>query len=484
MSRSESIASNLAWKFGERITAQLVSTIVSIILARLLMPEDYGLVAIVSILITLFNALVTGGFGNALIQKENASPSDFSSVFYISLVGAIFLYTALFVAAEPIAMLYESEQLCPIIRVMGLRIPLAAVNSIQHAYISKNMQFKKFFLSTIVGTVASGIVGISMAIRGYGPWALVGQYLTNVTIDTIVLFVTGGWRPKLVLDIPAVKQMMPFSLKLMATHLSDAVFNELRSIIIFSKYSSADLSMYENGKKYPNLIVTNINTAVSSVMFPAMSKEQSNTKTLRNIMKRAVKLSTFLLAPMLLGFAAIAPRFVSVVLTEKWMASVPYLQITCCMCMFYPIHTINIQAMNAIGQSGKTLKLEIIKKIINVIILAACMSFGVLAIVLGALGVSWLSTAINAFYSKKYFSYSFGEQMKDILPSLVTSIIMAVCVMLFDHFVTLNGWIMLGLDVLLGAVVFLILCVIFRIGELRDLIGIIYPLKRESEEIR
>lgn len=479
MDAKENVLSSFVWKFGERISAQLVSTIVSIVLARLLMPEDYGIVAIVTVIISLCNSFVVGGFGNALIQKADANATDFSSMFYISVVVSVLLYAMVFMMAEPIAEYYQQDILCPIIRVMGLRIPVAGVNSIQHAYIARNMQFKKFFFSTLIGTIVSAVVGIGMAIKGYGPWSLVGQYLTNVTIDTLVLFLTSGWKPQRLYDASAVKRMMPFSLKLMGATLLDSFFNEIRSVIIFTKYSSTDLSMYENGKKYPNLIITNVNTAIGSVLFPAMSNVQSNIGQLRAFMKRTTRFSTFILAPLLCGLFAVAPRFVTVLLTDKWLPSVPYIQITCCMCIFYPIHTINIQAMNAIGESGKTLKLEIIKKAINITVLLISMNFGVLGIALGSLMISLLSTWINAFYGKRFFGYSFSRQIADIAPFILMSTVMAVLVVICDNYLEVSNWVVLGVDVLLGAIVYFLLCKMFRVKELSDLFGFIKKIVKK-----
>jgi len=367
---------------------------------------------------------------------------------------------------------------------MGIRIPIAAANSIQQAYISRNMQFKKFFLATSIGTIISAIVGIWMAANGYGPWALVVQYLTNVIIDTIVLFIVGGWRPAFIFDFSAAKKMTPFALKLMGSTLLASFFNEIRSMVIFKKYSASDLSMYDNGRKYPNLIVNNINTSIGGVLFPAMSKLQSDAAQIASVMKRAITLSTFALAPLLCGFCAIAPRFVSTVLTEKWLGCVPYIEITCCMCIFYPIHTVNIQALNAIGKSGKTLELEIIKKVLNIIVLIISMNFGVMGIALGSLFISLISTWINAFYSKRFFDYSFAAQMVDIMPLIAISAIMALFVMIFDHYIHLNCWVMLGADVLIGALIYLILCRIFKIKEMHYFICLIKKtIKRRGEKI-
>ncbi len=484
--QGNSTIGSLVWKFGERMTAQLVSTVVAIILARILTPNDYGIVAIVNIIITICNAFVSGGLGNSLIQKKNADELDFSSMFFFSLGLSGVLYGMVFLLAKPIAVFYNNEILVGIIRVMGLRLPFAAVNSIQQAYISRKMQFRKFFVATLFGTIVSAFVGISMAISGFGSWALVFQYLTNVIIDTTVLFFVGGWRPRLSFSLRRVKELLPFGLKVMGTTLLDTIFNEIRSVIISAKYSPQDLAMYDNGRKYPNLIVTNVNTSIGSVMFPVMSKEQDNRDRIKMTMKRSIEVSCFLVAPMLLGFMACAHRFVSVILTSKWNSCVPYIWITCVMCLFYPIHTINIQALNAIGQSGKTLRLEVIKKVLNIIILLATMQFGVVWIALGAMIVSLASTYINAMFSKEYFGYSFLNQLIDMAPSLLLSVVMAGCVFLFDCKINLNEVLMLFLDILLGIGVYLVGACVFHNKALYILIGKIKPIlalvKRRSRK--
>lgn len=458
---------SLIWKFGERITAQLVSTVVSIILARILYPEDYGIVSVVTILITLCNAFVTGGLGNALIQKPKADELDFSSVFHASMMLSALMYLIVFACASPIAKLYGDKRLIWIIRVMAFRIPIAAINSVQHAYLSRKMQFKKFFIATLFGTVLSAFVGITLALNGFGAWALVGQYLTNVCAGTIVLFFVGGWRPHLMFSWNRLKNMLPYGLKIMSASLLDTGFSELRSLIISIKYSVTDLAMYDNGRKYPNLMVTNINTSIGSVMFPVMSKAQR--QNIKYIMKNSVKVSTFALAPLLLGFAAVANRFVTVVLTDKWLECVPYIWITCIMCLFYPVHTINIQALNAIGESGRTLKLEIIKKVVNIIVLLVSMFYGVIAIAIGAMIVSLVSTYINAFYSKRIFGYSFIEQMHDIVPSLTLATAMMGVVMFLDNIIKLNGWLTLSLDIIFGGIFYIVLSYVFKFPELNIL---------------
>lgn len=469
--QNSSTMSNVLWKFGERITAQLVSTIVTIVLARLMYPDDHGVVTIVTIFISFFNALVTGGLGNALIQKKDADELDFSSMFYFSLVFALIIYAGVFFSAGLLARIYQNTELILITRVMGLRIPIAAINSIQHSYLARQMQFKKFFSATLGGTIVSAFVGIYLAYAGYGAWALVGQYLTNVSVDTVVLFVWGGWKPKWEYDWQRVKVMLPFGIKMMGAAVLDTGFNELRSIVISLRYSATDLALYDNGKKYPNLLVVNINASINSVMFPVMSRVQSDKEALKMVMQKAIRISTYVLAPILLGLFAVSEEFVEVVLTDKWLECVPYIRITSIMCLFYPIHTVNIQALNALGESGLVLKLEVIKKGVSIIVLLISMCFGVMGIALGAMAVSLLSTYINASYGKRVVGYSFVSQIKDVCASLFIAAVMAGCILLLNHAVSGDKLLLLIVDIVIGGLVYLGLSAVLNVPELKYLVG-------------
>lgn len=283
----KSVTSNFFWRFAERILAQLVSLVVSTIIARLLLPKEYGIVAFVNIFITFANVFVTSGFGNALIQKKDSDETDFSSVFYMNLLIAIFLYLVIFVLAPIISNLYNYNGLTLVIRVMGLRLIVAAVNTIQHAYVAKKMQFKRFFWSTLIGTIISGVVGIVLAYNGYGIWALVAQYMTNTTIDTLVLFITVRWRPRLKFSLKSLKRLFPFGWKILISEIINTGYIEIRGIIIGLKYTSSDLAYYNKGQSFPKLMGANIETSMTSVLFPAMAKEQEDTNTLRQSALRA-----------------------------------------------------------------------------------------------------------------------------------------------------------------------------------------------------
>ena len=359
------VFSGLFWKFGERISAQLISLIVSIVLARLLSPDDYGAVALVMVFITIANVFVASGFGNALIQKKNADNLDFSSVFYLNIALGLVLYAVLFFASPAIASFYNMPVLSPALRVLGIRIVVASVNSVQQAYVSRHMLFKRFFWSTLFGTLVSGVVGITMAYHGFGVWALVAQYLTNTCTDTIVLWFTVKWRPIFRCSLERAKGLFSYGWKLLVSALLDTGYKQLRSLIIGKKYTSADLAYYNQGDKYPGLIVNNINTSISSVLFPAMSQFQDDRERVKQMTRRAIQISSYIMWPMMIGFAVVAEPFVSLVLTDKWLPCVPFIRIFCFTYGLYPIHTANLQAINALGRSDLFLRLEIIKKRMN-----------------------------------------------------------------------------------------------------------------------
>ena len=263
--------SNLAWRFAERCGAQGVQFIVSIVLARLLAPEDYGTISLVTVFTTILQVFVDSGLGTALIQKKDADDLDFSSVFYFNFAVCLVLYAGMFVAAPYIAVFYDDPTLTPVVRALCLTVVVAGIRGIQQSYVSRHLLFKRFFFSTIGGTIVSAVIGIAMAYMGYGVWALVAQQLSNVAVGTIILWVTVQWRPKLMFSWQRLKGLLSFGWKLLASSLLDTVYNNLRNLIIGKLYSSADLAYYNQGDKFPKVIVTNINTSIDSVLLPTMS---------------------------------------------------------------------------------------------------------------------------------------------------------------------------------------------------------------------
>lgn len=457
----EKVIAGLFWKFGERISAQLVSLIVSIVLARLLDPTDYGAVALVMVFITIANVFVSNGFGNALIQKKDADMLDFSSVFYINILLGIILYCNLFYISPYIADFYNMPILNPALRVLAIRIPIASINSVQHAYVSRNMLFKRFFFSTLFGTLLSGVVGIVMAYNGFGVWSLIAQYLTNTCIDTIVLWFTVHWHPMPRCSWNRAKNLISYGWKLLLSGLLDTGYSQLRNLIIGKMYTTADPAYYNQGDKYPQLLVININTSIGSVLFPAMSQYQDDRIKIKEMTRRAIQISSFVMWPMMIGLATIAESLIILILTDKWLPCVLFLRIFCISYGLWPIHTSNLQAINAMGRSDLFLKLEILKKGIGLIALLISMRFGPVVIAFSLIVTGIISTFINSAPNRTLLNYTYQEQILDILPPLALSLIMAIVIWPLQRLFRSNIVIIVS-QIIIGAIIYIIGSVVTR----------------------
>ena len=453
-SNRKKVLSGMFWKFSERICAQLVSLVVSIVLARILDPDHFGIVSIILVFINIANVFVTSGFSSALIQKKDADSKDFSTIFYFNIVFSAVIYALIFIFAPLVEKFYEMEYLSLAMRILGLKIPISAVNSVQQAYVSRHMQFRKFFFATIIGTIISAFVGIFMAYKGFGVFALVAQYLTNSTIDTVILWFVVRWRPTREFSFARMKGLLSYGWKVLAADLIRAVYEDIYSLVIGKKYTSEDLAFYSKGKHYPQLIVTNVNTTISSVLFPALSKYQDDKVQLAKMMRRSIRTSSYILSPLMFGMAAVAEPLVRLVLTEKWLPCVPFLRVACLYLLLMPMQSANLQAIKAIGRSDLTLKLEIAKRAVGIITLIITMQFGVMAIALGSVFVTIAASLLNAVPNKKLLNYSYFEQLMDMLPSFAMSLGMAVLVYLVG-FLGLKDLPTLIIQVLLGAVLYI-----------------------------
>lgn len=466
MKNSKGLVANLSWKFAERISAQIVTMVVSIVLARLLEPSHYGIISIVTIYITLANVFVSDGFGSALIQKKDADALDFSSVLYFNIAFSIVLYIILWVCAPYIASFYGAgyEMLTPVLRVLSLRLILSAINSVQQAYVSRNMMFEKFFWATLIGTVTSAIVGIALAYQGYGVWALVAQYMTNTTIDTIILQLSLNKWPLLKFSKYRLKNLLGYGSKILGSSLLITGYQEVRALIIGKIYSSEDLAFYDKAKQFPNIIVTNINSSLSAVLFPKMSQLQDNIGEVKQITRKSIRFGSYILCPIMLGLAAVSRPVITILLTEKWLPCVPLMQILCVNSMCMPLHTANMQAIKAMGRSDITLKIEIVKKTIELIVLLSVMRISVSAIVIGMAACSISFIFVNAFPNIKLINYSIKEQLGDLLPNLLISFAMAFSVYCIGR-IQINVYILLLVQIVSGVIIYVLLSASFKIDE-------------------
>lgn len=424
------IASNFGWRFAERFGAQVVKFIVEIILARLLMPEDYGLIALVTVIITILNVFVDSGLGISLIQKKDADDIDFSTVFFFNIVWCCIIYVILFLCAPYISLFYGLETLTSIIRVLGLTIVVSGIKNVQQAYVSRTMQFKKFFFSSLIGTIGAAILGIILAFLDFGVWALVIQQLFNTAMDCIVLWITVEWRPKFFFSIKRLKLLFSYGWKILFSTLLNTIYNNIYQLIIGNVYSSSALAFYNKGDQFPKLFISNINDSIDSVLLPSMSLKQDNITELKYITSLSIRTSTYLIFPLMIGLSIISSNLVLLVLTKKWIECVPYLQCFCVSYMLYPIHTANLNAIKAKGRSDIFLKLEIIKKVIGLVILFIVISKGPLIMAYSLIVLGIISQIINSYPNKHLLNYGYIEQIKDIIPNLLISLLMGINVYL------------------------------------------------------
>lgn len=458
----KSILSGLFWKFSERFASQLISMVVSIILARLLLPSEYGTVALVTIFITIADVFVNDGFGTALIQKKDADNLDFSTVFYFGIVFSFGLYFILFFIAEAVAAFYDMPILCPVLRVLSLRVPIGAINSVQQAYVSRNMLFKRFFYSTIGGTIASAVVGIAMAYLGFGVWALVFQYLSNTIAGTIVLWCTVKWRPDKAFSFQRLKQLYHYGWKLLVQSLMVNVYSNLRSLVIGKVYTTDDLAFYNRGSYFPNLIVVNVDSAMGAALFPAMAKEQSSADKVKNITKKATRLSSYVMSPLLIGFAACSIAFVRVVLTDKWLPMVPYLVIICINLLFRPAQSSALQAIKSMGRSDIVLKMDIPIRVFGVVTLLLAIKFGVIYIAVTEVLVGALGLILYGYNCGKIVGYGLGEIINDFGQNVLLALIMGVFVYGVNYMNFPSPIITLIVQILIGVFIYIITSLLTR----------------------
>lgn len=477
--------SNLFWRYAERICAHIVTVVVQIVLARILSPDDFGIVALILVFTTILESFVDSGLGNALIQKKDADNTDFSTVFFTNVFISLFLYFLIFLGAPVISDFYGKTELTSLIRVLSLSIIICAVKNVQQAYVSRNLIFRKFFVATISGTIFSAIIGIYLAENGYGVWAIVFQMLTNLTVDTFLLWVIVKWRPKLEFSYNRLKTLFSYGWKLLASTLLDKGYNNLRQLIIGKVYMPEDLAFYNRGEMFPLAVVSNINTSIDSVIFPVMSRVQDNIGELKNITRRSIKTSIYIMAPLMIGISVCAEHIISLLLTDKWIHCVPYMRIFCITYMFWPMHTANLNAIKALGKSNVFLRLEIYKKIIGILLLLITMWHSVMAMAYSLLVSCITSQMINAYPNKKLLNYGYKEQIKDFLPEIILSMAMGGIIFLFN-FLDLNICMILCMQLFVGLIFYIVVSkllklesYIFLTSELKSVINLKWKQKNE-----
>lgn len=464
------------WSAVDRFSAQGIQFVFSILIARLLVPEDYGVIAMLNIFLAVSQTFIDSGFGTALIRKIDRTETDFSTVFYFNIAVAVFFYLGLFFAAPAIANFYNTPLLVPVTRVTAINLVIGSLSGIHNAKLSIAIDFKSRAKISIVSAVLTGSVGLWMAYSGYGVWALVVQTVFAGIIRTVMLWVIVKWYPKLVFSWQSFKEMFSFGSKLLASGLLDTIYNNIYPLVIGKVFSPTTLGVYSKANSLAQFPSSNITSVLQSVTFPVLSTIQNEEDRLAAAYKRFLRIAAFVVFPLMMGLSAVADPFIRLALTDKWEGAIYLLQIICFWMMWYPIHAINLNILQVKGRSDYFLKLEIIKKVQGVIVLCITVPMGIVAMCYGSLISSFICLIWNTYYTKKLFGYGFFAQMKDLLPVIMHSLTMWLLVSVIVYFMP-NLWLKLIVGVLSGMVYYIVGAYLMKFPEMTELLTIL-KLKR------
>lgn len=446
--------SSFVWRMGEGVIAEGMTFIVGMILARLLMPEEFGLVALAGIVLAVVNVFADCGLGQALIQKKEIDELDANTVFYAGLVLSSFLYIIVFFAAPYMARLFHQPAVSELIRVSSLILFVSSFNSVQTAKISRALDFKKFFIVGIVSSFVSGVIGVGMALKHMGVWALIGQRVSYTITRTISLNCVIKWYPKLQFSAERFRSLFSYGINLMAAGVIGMVFNQMKGFLIGIKYQPSDLSFYNRGESIPSVLCNNINGTINQIMLPALSKLQDSKEVMKTGIRRSMMMSSYLLFPLMFGLTSTADAIITILFSTKWLPAVPYLRVISIGYCFQILSSTNLMAVNAIGRSDITLRLEFIKKPVFLFLLLAGMSIGPLAIAASVAINSVVAMIVNAWPNKELIHYSIIEQWKDLFPQFLLSLLMGVIVYFLGK-LPLNSILLFLIQVIVGILFYL-----------------------------
>lgn len=452
--------SGVFWKLMERIIAQGITFIVSLVIARILSPTEYSIVGIVTVFFNFANVFIIGGLNTALIQKKNVDALDYSTVLYESLFASVIIYVILFFCAPIISDIYNQEMLVDMIRIMGLSLPITAIQSVWCSFISTKLLFKKFFFATLGGSIISGVVGLYMALNSYGVWSLVAQQMTNIIIDTMILVASTRIGLMLRFSWKRFKNLFSYAWKIFVSSLIGTTYTEISPLVIGIKFRPSDLSFYTKGKEFPYMLSATATSTISSVLFPVLAKFQDDKKRILDYTRLYVKLASFVCFPIMLGFFAVSENFVYVVLTDKWLPAVYYIRVFCVCSMFDVVAIGNCETIKAIGRSDVYLIIEIIKKtgyFVTLFLFIIC-SDSAHTLALAYVVCTVIQVIVNSIPNIRLIDYGIKNQIVDLLPNLIASIIMCVITVVLGKIFPL-GLMALGIQIVVGMAVFLLICV-------------------------
>lgn len=445
---------SFVWRMGEGVIAEGMTFIVGMILARLLIPEEFGLVALTGLVLAVVNVFADCGLGQALIQKRTADELDTNTVFFAGLAFSALLYICVFFLSPFFAAIFRQPTISSLIRVSALMLFLSSFNSVQTAEISRALDFKKFFYVGIISSFVSGIIGVSMALSGMGVWALIAQRMSYTLTRAITLSRIVKWFPRLQFSFERFRSLFSYGINLMASGVIGMIFNQMKGFLIGIKFEPSDLSYYNRGESLPSILCNNINGTVNQIMLPALSKLQDNPDAMKNGLRRSISLSSFILFPMMFGLVATSDNIITILFSEKWLCAVPFLRVISIGYCFQILSSANLMAVNAIGRSDISLKLEFVKKPFFLLLLLVGMYFGPLTIAMAVAVNSIFAMIFNAWPNRKLINYSLLEQWKDLFPQFLVAIFMSIMIALLGG-LDINLYVLFSVQVVLGLIIYL-----------------------------
>lgn len=460
----------------QQFGTQFISFGVSLVLARLLLPAEFGLIGMIAIFMGIGQSLINSGLTQSLIRSENLDQEDYSTVFFFNLVASVIIYLIIFFAAPWIAAFYRQPVLVDIIRVYCLSFIITAFSAVQLTRLTKQMDFKTQMLVAIPSLIGSGLLGIYLAYQGHGVWSLVWMTLFQAFLNTVQLWIRSKWHPSLTFSVIKFKEHFNFGYKLTLSGLLDTVFTNIYQIIIGRYFVASQVGFYTRANSLKQLPVSNISGALNKVTYPLFASIQNDDVRLKRIYKEIMQMVVFIIAPVLIIMGVVAEPLFRFLFTDKWLPAVPYFQVMCLGGILYPIHSYNLSILTVKGRSDLFLKLEIIKKVMITIIIAISIQFGIMGLIWGQLVTSILAFGINTHYSGKFLKYNTLEQTLDILPIILLAFLVGACVWLTDNYLHINqlqDFYRLTILALGGSILYIAFAYLFKMNSLNSIKKII-----------
>lgn len=463
------------WSSAENIITVGITFVVGLVLARLLGPEEYGLIGIITIFISVFNSIVDSGFSNALIRKKEVDNLDYNTIYITNLVFSVILFIVLFLIAPAISVFFNRPQLIPLTRVMGGVLIINAFSIIPRTVLVRQLDFKTQAKVSFIASIVSGVIGIGMALSGCGIWSLVGQQISRQFLNSALLWVWCHWRPQIEFSFSRFKDLFNFGWKLLVSGLIDTIWKEIYQVVIGKVYSPSTLGQYTRAQQFASVFSSNLTFVVQRVSFPALSQIQDDKLRLKLAYKRIIKVTMLVSFVLMLGMVGSAKQMVQVLVGDQWLPCVPYLQIICFTMMLYPLHAINLNMLQVQGRSDLFLKLEIIKKIIAVGPIVLGVFINIYWMLIGSVVTGFISYWLNAAYSGPFLNYSSKEQFLDILPSFGLAFIMMLAVLGMSY-IPISPYVVFPLQIIVGALLTIGLCKLFKINEYQEIKDMVVPI--------